>query len=162
MLSMEKSRRMIIIPPEKYNSLVNKDYTKPDYMKPKSVEPVCEVIDDDGDDMPDSGSLSIDAIVQPLPKTYKHRGTALVKFLQQCRCVTWDKDGVILTEKFGQIHMSHISDLIRDGIKSYIIFLPVGQEGFYTALVESNVPLALISNSYRRDWIQRHRRRKQK
>ena len=86
----------------------------------------------------------------------------MVKFLQQCRCVTWDEDGVISTEKFGQIHMSHISDLIRDGIKSYINFLPVGQEGFYTALVESNVPLALISNSYRRDWIQRHRRRKQK
>ena len=52
--------------------------------------------------------------------------------------------------------------LIRDGIKSYINFSSVGQEGFYTALAESNVPLGLISNSYRRDWIQRHRRRKQK
>ena len=47
---MEESRRMILIPLEKYNSLVNnKDYTKPGYMKPKSVEPVCD--DDDGDDM---------------------------------------------------------------------------------------------------------------
>ena len=52
---MEESRRMIIIPLEKYNSLVNnKDNTKPDYLKPKSVEPVCEVIDDDSDDMSDS------------------------------------------------------------------------------------------------------------
>ena len=48
---------MILIPLEKYNSLVNnKDYTKPDYLKPKSVEPVCEVIDDDGDDMSDCQS----------------------------------------------------------------------------------------------------------
>ena len=70
MLSMEESRRMILIPLEKYNSPVNnKDYTKPDYLKPKSFEPVCEVIDDDGDDMSDSELLSIDAIVQPLPKT---------------------------------------------------------------------------------------------
>ena len=66
---MEESRRMILIPLEKYNSLANnKDYTKPDYLKPKSVEHVCEVIDDDGDDMPDSELLSIDAIVQPLAK----------------------------------------------------------------------------------------------
>ena len=56
---------------------------------------MCEVIDDDGDDMSDSELLSIDAIVQPLPKTYKNRGIALVKFLQQCRCVTWDEGGVI-------------------------------------------------------------------
>ena len=89
--------------------------------------------------------LSIDVIVQTLPKTYKNRGIALVKFLQQCRCVTWDEDGVISTEKIGQIHMSHISDLIRDGIKSYINFSPISQERFYTALAESNVPLGLIS-----------------
>ena len=49
----------------------------------------------------------VDAIVQPLPKTYKHSRTALVNFLQQCRCVTWDECGVISIEKFGQIHMSH-------------------------------------------------------
>ena len=42
--------------------------------------------------------------------------------------MTWDEDGVISTEKFGQIHMSHISDLIRDGIKSDINFSPVGQD----------------------------------
>ena len=101
---------MILIPYEKYSSLVNnKDYTKPDYRKPKSVEPVCEVIDDDGDDMSDSELLFVNAIVQPLPKTYKNRGIA---------CVTWDEDGVISTGKFGQIHISHISELIRDGIKS--------------------------------------------
>ena len=56
---------------------------------------MCEVIDDDGDDMSDSALLSIDAIVQPLPKTYKNTGIAMVKFLQQCRCVTWDEGGVI-------------------------------------------------------------------
>ena len=107
-LSMKEFRRMILIPLEKYYSLVNnKDYTKPNYLKPKSVEPVCEVIDDDGDDMPYCELLSIDAIVQPLPKTYKNRGIALVKFLQQWRCATWDEDCVISTEKFGQIHMSH-------------------------------------------------------
>ena len=154
---------MILIPLEKYNSLANnKDYTKPDYTDPKSIEPVSEVYDDDDDDIPDSDLLSVDAIVQPLPKTYKHRGTALVKFLQRCRCVTWDECGVISTEKFGRIHMSHISDLIRDCIKSYIIFSPDGQEGFYTALAESNIPLELISNSHRREWIQRYRRCKQK
>ena len=156
---------MILIPLEKYNSLVNnKDYTKPDYTNPKSIEPVSEVYDDDDDDddIPDSDLLSFDAIVQPLPKTYKHRGTALGNFLQQCRCVTWDECGVISTEKFGRIHMLHISDLIRDCIKSYIHFSPDGQEGFYTALAESNVKLELISNSHRREWIQRYRRRKQK
>ena len=79
MLSMEEFWRMVLIPLEKYNSLVNnKNYTKPDYLKPKSVEPVCEVIDDDGDDMSDSELLSIDAIVQPLPKTFRNRGIALV------------------------------------------------------------------------------------
>ena len=122
---MEESRRIILIPLEKYNSLVNnKDYTKPDYTNPKSIEPVSEVYDDDdyGDDIPDADLLSVDAIVQPLPKTYKVRGTALVKFLQQRRCVTWDECGVISTEKFGRIHMSHISDLIRDCIKNYMHF----------------------------------------
>ena len=45
MLIMEESRRMILLPLEKYNSLVdNKDYTKPDYTNPKSIEPVSEVI----------------------------------------------------------------------------------------------------------------------
>ena len=129
---MEEFRRMILVPLEKYNSLVNnKDYTKPDYTNPKSIEPVSEVYDnDDDDDIPDSDLLSVDAIVQPSPKTYKHRGTALVNFLQQCRCVTWDECGVISTEKFGRIHMSHISDLIRDCIKSYINFSPDGQEVF--------------------------------
>ena len=159
MLIMEESRRMILIPLEKYNSLVNnKDYTKPDYTNPKSIEPVSEVYDDD--DISDSDLSSVD--VQPLPKTYKHRDTALVTFLQQCRCVTWDECGVISTEKFGRIHVSHISDLIRDCIKSYIHFSPDGQEDFYTALAESNVPLGLISNSHGREWIQRYRRRKQK
>ena len=104
--------------------------------------------DDDDDDLPDSDLLSVDAIFQPLPKTYKHRGTALVKFLQQCRCVTWDECGVMSTEKFGRIHMSHIIGLIRDCIKSYINFSPDGQKGFYTALAGSNVPLGLISNSH--------------
>ena len=74
--------------------------------------------------------------------------------------MTWDECGVISTAKFGRIHMSHISDLIRDCIKSYIIFSPDGQEGFCTALAESNVPLGLISNSHRREWMQRYRRRK--
>ena len=51
MLIMEESRMMILIPLEKYNSLVNnKDYTKPDYTNPKSNEPVSEVYDDDDDD----------------------------------------------------------------------------------------------------------------
>ena len=84
---MKESRRMILIPLEKYNSLVkNKDYTKPDYTNPKSIEPVSEVYEDDGDDddddddIPDSDLLSVEAIVQPLSKTYKHRGTALVNF----------------------------------------------------------------------------------
>ena len=76
--------------------------------------------------------------------------------------MTWDECGVISTEKFGRIHMSHISDLIKDCIKSFINFSPDGQEGFYTALAESNVPLGLISNSHRPEWIQRYRRRKQK
>ena len=114
MLIMEESRRMISIPLEKYISLVNnKDYTEPDYTNPESIEPVSEVYgdddggDDDDDDIPDSDLLSVDAIVQPLPKTYKYRGTALVKFLQQCRCVTWDECGVISTEKFGR--MSHVT-----------------------------------------------------
>ena len=150
MLIMEESRRMIILPLEKYSSLVNnKDYTKPDYTNPKSIEPVSEVYADD--DITDSDSLSVDAIVTPLPKTYKHRDTALVKFLQQCRCVTWDECGIISTEKFGRIHMSHISDPIRDCIKSYIHFSPDGQEGFYTASAESNVPLRLLLNSHRRE-----------
>ena len=75
---MEESRRMILIPLEKYNSLVDKkDHTKPDYTNPKSIDPVSEVYDDDDDDdyddIPDSDLLSVDAIVQPLPKTYKHR-----------------------------------------------------------------------------------------
>ena len=35
-----------------------------------------EVYDDDDDE--DSDLISVDAIVQPLTKTYKHRGTALV------------------------------------------------------------------------------------
>ena len=110
MLIMEKSLRMLLIPFEKYDSPVNnKDYTKPDYTNPKSIVPVSEVYDDDydDDDIPDSDLLSVDAIVRPLP--YKHRGTALVKFLQQCRCVTRNECGVISTEKFGRIH---ISDLI--------------------------------------------------
>ena len=51
MLIMEESRRMILIPLEKFNSLVNnKDYAKPDCTKPKSIEPVCEVDDDDDDE----------------------------------------------------------------------------------------------------------------
>ena len=77
MLIMEESWMIILIPLEKYNSLVNnKDYTKPDYTNPKSNEPVSEVYDDDDDDdddIPDSDLISADAIVQPLPKTYKHR-----------------------------------------------------------------------------------------
>ena len=55
--------------------------------------------------------------------------------------MTWDECGVISTEKFGRIHMSHISDLIRDCIKSFINFSPDGQEGFYTALAESKYHL---------------------
>ena len=48
---MEESRRMILIPLEKYNSLVNnKYYTKPDHTNPKSIESVSEVYDDDDDD----------------------------------------------------------------------------------------------------------------
>ena len=46
--------------------------------------------------------------------------------------------------------------------QSYINVSPDGQEGLYTALAESNVPLGLISNSHRREWIQRYRRPKQK
>ena len=56
---------------------------------------------------------------------------------------------------------TYINDLIRGYIKSYINFSPDGQEGFYTALVESKV-LGLILNSHRREWIQRYSRRKQK
>ena len=81
MLIMGESRRMILIPLEKYNSLVNnKDYTKPDYTNPKSIEPVSEVYYDDDDDDDDTQTLIYYLLMRlfnPYQKTYKHRGTAL-------------------------------------------------------------------------------------
>ena len=136
---MDESRKMILIPVEKYNTFLNCDTVK-------EIKP----------------SLTIDMVVQPIPKVYKNRAQALAQHLLNTGCVKWDVNGEISTDHCESVPMSHISDLIKDAIKSYVNFSPEGQQVFYTALATSNVPLGLLSNVNRRLWVQNFRQQLKK
>ena len=131
---MDESRKMVLVPLEKYNSLLNTETEK-------------EIVP----------SLSIDMVVQPIPKLFKNRANALALHLLNTGCVKWGINGEISTDQCDRVPMSHISDLIKDAIKSYNNFSPEGQTVFYTALATSNVPLGLLSNTHRRQWVQHFR-----
>ena len=134
---MDEFRKIILIPVEKYNAFLNSDTVK-------EIKP----------------SLMIDMVVQPIPKVFKNR--ALAQHLLNTGCVKWDINGKISTDKCESVPMSHISDLIKDAIKSYVNFSPEGQQVFYTALATSNVPLGLLSNVNRRLWVQNFRQQLKK
>ena len=45
---------------------------------------------------------------------------------------------------------SHIADLLKDGMRDYKDFDPVGKKEFYGGLSQSNVPLLLLENKQNR------------
>ncbi len=100
----------------------------------------------------DETKLSKEIILSSIPKTHKSRASSLLNHIEHIKVLTWNRWGEVIY-KAKLLPHSQIVDLLRDALKEQR-FVPAGSTEFYSALAESNVPLALISNAKRQKDLQ--------
>jgi hypothetical protein len=96
--------------------------------------------------------LSIDSILELLPKSLRPRAQSLLNHLQALDTFSLTSKGEIVYKDHA-IEGSHIVDLLKDSFYKYKHLNVVGREEWYRLLVESNVPQSLILNATRRGEI---------
>lgn len=151
---MKSVRKMVMIPYDQYERLKSNRDEKPQVNFTPLPESTADKLLEREQDPPHDATpvtteeMSEDVILMGLPKVYYNRAEALIGHLRRSGKVKWNNRGeIIINDKV--ILNSHISDLIRDAMKEYQSFNPVGKQAFYTALYESNIPTGLLYNKKR-------------
>ena len=97
----------------------------------------------------DEGSMSIEMIVQSIPKSMKKRAEALLAHLKEREdVITWDDMGQVLLNGV-LIPKSNITDLVSDAMRPRKNFNPVGVHEFYKVLKDINIPKDIVRNEQR-------------
>jgi hypothetical protein len=92
-----------------------------------------------------STSLKESLILSSLPKPYRSKAAALLKYVGDG--VKWTNSGELVIE--GEIiRNSHITDLLRDIQHQYKNFYPKGRNRFWNFVQKSNTPKYLIGNKH--------------
>ena len=88
--------------------------------------------------------LSDDVILQAMAKNHKTKARALLGHIRNDGGLTWNQKGEIV---YGGVKVagSHITDLVKDTMRPYSNFTPMGREVFYRALADMNIPRGLIN-----------------
>jgi hypothetical protein len=164
---MSKMSKHVLLSEDKYNRLINS--YKDDKSESSNEQPQTTVVDMHTISPPSSESPSnpgsnvstieihstphsVSSILHSLPKSFKSRGESILQFLPPN---SWNDTGEFIYQ--GQpIKGSHISDLIRDVIKSRT-FKPIGYQQFYETLASLNIPEGLIGTSNRREMFRKYR-----
>ena len=133
-------QKMVLVPLEKYERM--KSCSRKDSPDGASVRVIME--DRTAEEKADP-LLDKEKILQAIPKMYKTKGQALLGFIENGNILSWNEKGEIQLR--GQtIKNSHIADLLKDAMREYKDFNPIGKDEFYKGLAQSNVPLLLIEN----------------
>ena len=140
------TQKMILIPLEKYER-IKSSHTKIQIgSQPAQVQVAMEEIKDD----PESNMLDKEMIIQTMPKMYRSKGQALLNFIEKGNVLSWNEKGE-LVHNGSVIPNSNIADLVKDAMREYKNFNPIGKDEFYKGLAQSNIPLLLIDNRSNRD-----------
>ena len=101
----------------------------------------------------DRGESSSDDILNTLPKTFRNKGSVLLKRLQKNDRIKWGRDGKVKIEGKA-IEGSNIADLVNDAMRNRKNSrIPTGHREFYSVLAKMNVPQELIGNPERWELI---------
>lgn len=106
-------------------------------------------------------ALSDDVILEAMPKNYKTRARALLGHIKNDGGLTWNERGEI-SYKGSQVKGSHITDLVKDAMRAYSNFTPVGKDMFYRALADMNIPRGLINRQEGVLEMETYKRRREK
>ena len=132
------NQKSILVPWDKYQRLIKQTSPKKDV----TVETPLTTIKEEE---PVDDALSVDMVVEAVPKNVRNRVRALLSHITNNGRLTWNKQGEIHYE--GQnIPGSHITDLVKDSQYKYKHFHPVGHDVFYRALKDMNIPTGLLGH----------------
>ena len=98
----------------------------------------------DGDETVEE-PLSDEVVMEAMPKNYKTKARALIGHIRNDGHLTWNDRGEIVY-KGSKVTGSHITDLVKDAMRPYSNFTPVGKDVFYRALSDMNIPRGLINH----------------
>lgn len=122
---MNSVTKMVLVPYDKYQRLLNKEPVK------------ASVTEED--------SLATDLILAGTPKSYKNKVTALLTYVEQSPDISWNHAGELVFRR-EPIIGSHITDLLRYCMRDYGKQEPAGAVEFYQVLADANIPRCLIGN----------------
>ena len=88
--------------------------------------------------------MSEEVVLEAMPKNYKTKARALLGHIKNDGGLTWNNRGEIIY-KGTKVAGSHITDLVKDAMRAYSNFTPVGKDVFYRALTDMNIPRGLIN-----------------
>lgn len=131
---MDFVQKMVLVPYDKYERLTLDKHTKEE-------------------DNYKVNKLDDETILIAIPNTFKNKAKALLKYLSLVQGLNWNEQGEIIIDNT-VLPKSNICDLIKDCLREYKQFNPIGYNEFYEKLSTSNVPLSLIANTKRREFIQ--------
>jgi hypothetical protein len=157
---MSAVRKMILIPLDRYKSLVKKSgppLSTPDATYTDTSPDVTYAEDDEGEPETDHG-LRDEVIVGAMPKNYKNKARALLEHIRSSSDIRWNGKGELINEKGTE--GSHITDLIKDLSRpDYDGPAPEGADSFYEALARENIPSCFMNNVHRKKIVLRLRKR---
>ena len=91
-----------------------------------------------------SNGISVEDIVQCLPKSIKNKAKVLLDHLIRNQAVHWNDKGEISILEGANITGSHIVDLVKCSLLPYKSFIPAGYDQFQLALQETNIPKSIL------------------
>ena len=138
-------QKMVLVPVEKYErmKLCKREETKVPQGPTTIVEEAEDTI------INSQSGLQKERILETLPKVYKNKGAALLSYIENGKALSWNDKGEII-HRGNTVENSHIADLLKDAMRDYKDFDPVGKKEFYEGLSQSNVPLLLLENKQNR------------
>ena len=139
------TQKMVLVPLEKYERMKS---SKAKISEPAGVQITVEEVDQD----PQQSTLDKETILQAIPKMYKTKCHALLNFIEKGNVLSWNDKGELVYNT-QSIPNSHIADLLKNAMREYNNFDPIGKEEFYRGLAQTNVPLLLIDNKDNRDLL---------
>jgi hypothetical protein len=165
---MPLADKFIILPVDKYNRLKmqSEKTDSPSTQQPaqmlipdgrtetpsllqSSKEPVIHPNDNEiPQDMPrqrETAPLSEAIILSTLPKMYRSKSSALLKYLGDE--LKWNQTGELVING-EDIKGTHIADLLRDIQHQFKNFHPMGRNRFWNMVQKANVPKYLIGNKH--------------
>lgn len=93
-------------------------------------------------------------VLQTVPKTMRRKAQAILERVTHQPNTSWNDRGEFVLD--GEvIRGSNIVDLVNDMLRHRKSFQPRGWQDFARALRQSNVPLDLVGNRHRWEWMHR-------